>query len=554
MRIFLALLFILCAPGFLVAQGSLGDMARQNRSAVNIATGSVGMMTVGTTGSTAFRSTGTTAVSISVGTNSLVNLNWQAEFGGGATVFGTGGRFNNFRITDVATPLTATGIAGFRKAGTEGFTLEPFATDGGIYLGVDKASFLGFGDGAGGVRGLLRATGSGAFSLRGANDVTLADLTLGALNATGTGTISQLTLANGTSANATFQLSSTGTLTIDPSGATHRVYIPGEFYTDFAQITTLGDDLPSLRLDHVTLETGNAAEFTAPALTTGNIVLMSATGTGSGTASALRLVNTRSGSGTNVGLTINATGAGAKSIDVESGAINLGSGVTIGTGTAAFTVPTANGTSGQLLTFNGSGGTSWTTVSGGTGGGLTMGGTSGQVLYNNAGAIGSVPGLTVTGTAVTATGMTLASGTTQLLGSLLVGSGTAGTVITGTSTGISIQSPIGNTNPDLNPLFRIYAGKYSRNVMNVTETGSVSFSQAVDLGGTALQLHSAAGQSISGTQWTMNNATTGIGYSGATGLVEVNNGTQGTLRDLRLRNVQTGNRHREQPQQRRLCH
>ena len=72
-------------------------------------------------------------------------------------------------------------------------------------------------------------------------------------------------------------------------------------------------------------------------------------------------------------------------------------------GSTTYTLPSADGTTGQLLSTNGSGTLSWATG----GGGGTPGGSTTQVQYNNAGAFGGITGATSDGTALTLTGAIL---------------------------------------------------------------------------------------------------------------------------------------------------
>jgi len=73
-----------------------------------------------------------------------------------------------------------------------------------------------------------------------------------------------------------------------------------------------------------------------------------------------------------------------------------------------YTLPTADGTNGQVLITNGSGALSWTTVASGLTVGTTAitGGTSGRILYDNAGVLGELA-TTGTGNVVLATSPTL---------------------------------------------------------------------------------------------------------------------------------------------------
>ncbi|PIR28196.1 hypothetical protein COV39_00340, partial [Candidatus Berkelbacteria bacterium CG11_big_fil_rev_8_21_14_0_20_40_23] len=68
-------------------------------------------------------------------------------------------------------------------------------------------------------------------------------------------------------------------------------------------------------------------------------------------------------------------------------------------GSVTYTLPSADGTSGQVLSTNASGVLSWITAAGGG----TPGGSTTQLQYNNAGAFGGITGATTNGTTVTLT-------------------------------------------------------------------------------------------------------------------------------------------------------
>jgi hypothetical protein len=125
------------------------------------------------------------------------------------------------------------------------------------------------------------------------------------------------------------------------------------------------------------------------------------------------------------------------------GSVNL-----IGPNTAStvnFTLPSADGTSGQALTTNGSGTLAFTTVTTAPGGSTT------QVQYNNAGAFAGSANLTFNGTTLTAANTSIttsetlsygtANGVTYLNGSKVVTSGSA-LVFDGTNFGIGTSSPV----------------------------------------------------------------------------------------------------------------
>jgi hypothetical protein len=108
------------------------------------------------------------------------------------------------------------------------------------------------------------------------------------------------------------------------------------------------------------------------------------------------------------GLKVGGTGTAGSKLDV-SGTLRL-SGSTSGyvglapaaaAGSTTYTLPSADGTSGQVLSTNGTGTLSWITGSGGSG---SPGGSNTQVQFNNAGAFGGSANLTWDGTTLTGTG------------------------------------------------------------------------------------------------------------------------------------------------------
>jgi hypothetical protein len=122
-----------------------------------------------------------------------------------------------------------------------------------------------------------------------------------------------------------------------------------------------------------------------------------------------------------------------------------------------LTLPTTAGSNGQVLTTNGSGVTSWTTVSGGSltvGTSSISGGVSGRILYDNAGVLGELATIPVAngGTGLTsgtsggvlyysATG-TLASSAALAASSLVIGGG-AGVAPSTITTGTGVTTALG---------------------------------------------------------------------------------------------------------------
>lgn len=112
-------------------------------------------------------------------------------------------------------------------------------------------------------------------------------------------------------------------------------------------------------------------------------------------------------------------------------------------GSTTYSLPNADGTSGQVLTTNGGGGLSWTTVSGGGGGG--------GVTSFNAGTTGLTPALATTGAVTLGGTLAVANGgtgqTTFTDGELLIGNSTGNTLTKATltaGTGVTITNAAGS--------------------------------------------------------------------------------------------------------------
>lgn len=144
-----------------------------------------------------------------------------------------------------------------------------------------------------------------------------------------------------------------------------------------------------------TVNTGNADE----------IAFYSATGNAvSGN------TNVRASSGT---LTLGANGSAAGALALSGSTLGLVTiAVAASAGTWTLTLPTSDGTSGQVLTTDGSGVTSWTTLPAASltvGSTAISGGSTGRVLYDNAGTLGELA-VTGSGNAVLATAPTITGG------------------------------------------------------------------------------------------------------------------------------------------------
>jgi len=111
-------------------------------------------------------------------------------------------------------------------------------------------------------------------------------------------------------------------------------------------------------------------------------------------------------------------------------------------GTTTYSLPTADGTSGQVLTTNGTGALSWTTVSGGGGGG--------GVTSFSGGSTGLTPALATSGAVALGGTLAVSSGgtgqTSFVDGELLIGNSTGNTLTKATltaGTGVTITNSAG---------------------------------------------------------------------------------------------------------------
>jgi hypothetical protein len=150
-------------------------------------------------------------------------------------------------------------------------------------------------------------------------------------------------------------------------------------------------------------------------------------------------------------------------------------------GSTTYTLPNADGTSGQALTTNGSGTLSWTTVSGGVAG----------VTSFSAGTTGLTPAGASTGAVVLAGTLAVANGgtgqTTYTDGQLLIGNSTGNTLTKATLTagsGISITNGSGSITIAASGGGTVTSVSGTGTVNGITLTGTVTSSGSLTLGGT----------------------------------------------------------------------
>jgi hypothetical protein len=197
------------------------------------------------------------------------------------------------------------------------------------------------------------------------------------------------------------------------------------------------------------------------------------------------------------------------------GAINL-----IGPNTAStvnFTLPSADGTSGQALTTNGSGVLAFTSVTTAPGGSTT------QVQYNNAGAFAGSANLTFNGTTLTAANTSIttsetlsygtANGVTYLNGSKVLTSGTA-LQFDGTNMGLGVTPS---------------AWSSSRSKIQFSSAGTVAgFVGCYDGSGANNPMGFGSNAYLSGSGWIYNNTGAASYFSATNGTFQWNTATSGT--------------------------
>lgn len=202
-------------------------------------------------------------------------------------------------------------------------------------------------------------------------------------------------------------------------------------------------------------------------------------------------------------------------------------------GSTTYTLPNADGTSGQVLTTNGSGALSWTTASGGVAG----------VTSFSAGTTGLTPAAASTGAVVLAGTLAVANGgtgqTTYTNGQLLIGNSTGNTLTKATltaGTGVTITNGAGSitisatgsgTVTSVNASGGTTGMSFSGGPITTSGTLTMAGTLAVANGGTALTSTPSNGQLLvgNGSGYTLATLTagTGISISNGSGSITITN-------------------------------
>lgn len=200
-----------------------------------------------------------------------------------------------------------------------------------------------------------------------------------------------------------------------------------------------------------------------------------------------------------------------------SGTCTIQTNVTAGTGTV-FQLPNSNGSSGQFLQTNGSGVTSWQTVSGS---GTVNSGTAGQVSYyaTSTNAVSGNANLTISSGAVTVGQAGSVAGSLVLSG---LTSGTCTVQVAGTAGSTTFQLPANNGS----------SGQFLQtNGSGITSWQTVSGTGTVN-SGTAGQMtwYAGTGTAVSGNaNATISTGALTLGQSGTAGSLILNGATSGTV-------------------------
>ena len=195
-----------------------------------------------------------------------------------------------------------------------------------------------------------------------------------------------------------------------------------------------------------------------------------------------------------------------------------------------WTLPSADGTSAQVLSTNGSGTLSWATAGGST----SPGGSTTQVQYNNAGAFGGITGATTNGTALTLTGAILngtIGATTPSTGAFTTLSATQYAEVNGTYPKIYlVETDVAADNKQW--WFESNAGVFQARVLNDAVSAATTWLSATRSGATITQaaLNASTGGNV--YQKINNTTVTDVSSTGiaVTGLVDISASTSGQIK------------------------
>ena len=437
-------------------------------SAVEIAGGDFTFVTAGTL----YNSTGWVQIDevTTVGTDPIV---WEQFSGAGTYQAGTGLTLTGttFSVNASQTQVTAVGtLTGLNSSGT--ITAPAFTANTGIFTGNGSGlSAIAGANVTGTVSSATSATTAGTVTTAAQPNITSVG-TLTSLGVNGTvtavaftantgvftgngnglssivganvtGTVSSATTAGTVTTAAQPNITSVGTLTsLGVNGTITGTRLISNIATGTAPLTVTS----TTRVANLNVDYANVADFISVAAGTGNNFLIFAnaatgniselTSTGltanlsNNSITATTFVGSLSGAATTAGTVTtaaqpNITSVGTLTSLAVSGTSNLN---------AVGNVTITGGTNGQVLTTNGSGGLSWTTVAAG-GGASISNGTSNVNIVASGGNVNTSVGGTANVLVVTATGANI-TGTANVSGNANVGNlGTAGQIISSIATG-----------------------------------------------------------------------------------------------------------------------
>lgn len=451
--------------------------------------GYVGFQGAAAAGSTTYTlpaADGTTGQSLT--TNGSGTLSWATATGtpGGSTTqvqFNNAGVFGgSSNLTFNGTTLTAAGLAG-PLTGTVGATTQNTGYFTGLRMYGSSSGYVGFQSAA--------AAGSTTYTLPAADGANGQSLTTN-----GSGTLSWST-ASGTPGGSTTQVqfnnggvfAGSASMTFD--GTTLTVAgLAGPLTGTVGATSPNTGAFTTLSASSTVSGVGFSNYFASPpaigstSANSGAFTSLSASGTVSGTGFSTYLASPPA-----IGSTAQSTGYFTVLRMYGSSSGYVGFQGAAAAGSTTYTLPSADGTTGQALTTNGSGTLAWTTV----GGGGTPGGSNTQVQFNSSGSFAGSANLTFDGTTLTAAGFadsSLTSGrvTYASTGGNLTDSANLtfdGTTLTATGFAGPLNGTVGTTTQN--------TGYFTTLRMYGSSSGYVGFQGAAAAGSTTYTLPAADG-------------------------------------------------------------